>query len=163
MPPAASEKISDDVMRKPRAHQIIQEFTFGARKKQEIPLVVGVLSDLAGKSRVAQPKVGDREFLKINSEQPLESRMAAMRPRVSFPVPNRLNEEGGNLMVDLEFESMDDFKPDKVAAKVGPLKELLDQRNRLENLLKDLDGKDDAEQVLAELLKKVEALTKPQS
>jgi type VI secretion system protein ImpB len=163
MPKAGAVKIGADKMRAPRAHPQTVVFTFGARKKQELPFVVGVLSDLAGKSRKPQPKASEREFLEINAEQPLEGRMAAMRPRVAFPVPNRLNDEGGNLTVDIEFESMDDFKPDRVATKVEPLKQLIEQRNRLKDLLNYLDGNDDAEQVLAELVQKVDALTKAKS
>ncbi len=160
MPKSGAEKIGDDKMRAPRAHPQTVVFTFGARKKQELPFVVGVLSDLAGKTKKTQPKVAEREFLEINAEQPLETRMAAMRPRVAFPVPNRLNDEGGNITVDLEFESMDDFKPDRVAAKVEPLRQLLEQRNRLKDLLNYLDGNDDAEQLLADLVQKVDALSK---
>ena len=163
MPKSGAERIGDDKMRAPRAHPQTVVFTFGARKKQELPFVTGVLSDLAGKSKKTQPKVKDREFLEIDAEQPLEKRMAAMRPRVAFPIPNRLNDEGGNLNVDIEFESMDDFLPDRVAARVGPLKELLEQRNRLQDLLGSLDGNDDAERILAELVQKVDALTKSKS
>jgi len=86
--------------------------------------------------------------------------MAAIRPHVAFPVPNRLNDEGGNLTVDVEFESMEDFKPDRVAAKVEPLRLLLEQRDRLKNLLTYLDGKDDAEKLLTDLVQKVDALNK---
>lgn len=150
-------------MRAPRAHPQTVVFTFGARKKQELPFVVGVLSDLAGKSKVAQPKIGDRQFLEINSEQPLESRMAAMQPRVTFTVPNRLNEEGGSLPIDLTFRTFDDFKPDGLTNGVPVLKELSDQRKRLQDLLNYLDGNDDAEQVLSELVGKLDALTKTKS
>jgi len=86
--------------------------------------------------------------------------MAAMRPRVAFPVPNQMSPEGGNIMVDVEFESMDDFKPDRVARKVEPLRQLLEQREALENLGKYLDGKEDAEKLLNDLLEKIDAASK---
>jgi len=162
MPKSGSKKIEGDKMRRPRSHENMVVFTFGARKKQELPFVIGVMADLSGKPREPLADVSKREFLKIDSNQPLEARMAAMRPRVNFqvPVPTK---PGEVLPVDIEFESMDDFKPDRVAAKVKGLRELLEQRNRLKNLLNYIDGKDDAEKALADLVQKVDALTKTKS
>ena len=159
MPKAGSKKIQDDKMRRPRSHENMVVFTFGARKKQELPFVIGVMADLSGKPKKALAPVNKREFLDIDSGN-FDARMAAIRPRAAFPVPNRLNDEGGNLTVDVEFESMEDFKPDRVAAKVEPLRLLLEQRDRLKNLLTYLDGKDDAEKLLSDLVQKVDALNK---
>lgn len=159
MPKSGSVKVGADKMRAPRAHVTTVVFTFGARKNQELPFVIGVMSDLAGKSKEPLPPVSKREFRPVDSGN-LNASMASMRPRVAFQVPNRMSSEGGNLTVDLEFESMDDFRPDRVARKVEPLRKLLEQRERLNNLLNYLDGKDDAEKVLDDLLQKVEALIK---
>jgi type VI secretion system protein ImpB len=49
------------------------------------------------------------------------------RPRVAFPVPNGLSSEKGDLMIDLEFESVDDFTPEGVARKVDALRLLLEE------------------------------------
>ena len=76
-----------------------------------------------------------------------------MKPRAAFSVPNTLSEEGGNLSVDLTFESMDDFSPAAVARKVDSLRTLLDARAQLNNLLTYMDGKVGAEERVAELLK----------
>ena len=56
------------------------------------------------------------------------------------------------MAVDLTFESMDDFTPDKVAAKVDGLKQLLEARQQLANLLSYMDGKSGAEELIAKLL-----------
>lgn len=159
MPTAGAVKIGMDKARAPRAHLQTVVFTFGARKNQELPFVLGVMSDLSGKPKEPLPPVSKRQFLEFDSGN-LQARMTAMRPRVSFQVPNRLSPEGGDLPVELEFESMDDFKPDRVAARVEPLRKLLEQRERLNTLLSYLDGKEDAEKVLEEMLQKVEALVK---
>jgi type VI secretion system protein ImpB len=159
MPKAGAVKIGTDKMRAPRAHPQTVVFTFGARKNQELPFVIGVMSDLAGKPKEALPPVSKRQFLDIDSGN-MSARMAAMKPRAAFQVPNVMSAEGGNMSVDLEFRSMDDFKPDRVAAQVEPLRKLLEQRQRLQDLINYLGANQDAEAVLEELLGKVEALTK---
>ena len=47
---------------------------------------------------------------------------------------------------------MDDFSPGAVARNVEPLRELLEARNQLANLLTYMDGKSGAEQLMAKLL-----------
>ena len=53
-----------------------------------------------------------------------------MKPHVAFSVENKLSEDpnAGQLKVDLNFKSMDDFEPEKVARQVKPLRELLELR-----------------------------------
>ncbi|PWR01169.1 type VI secretion system contractile sheath small subunit [Meridianimarinicoccus roseus] len=129
---------------------------YGAEKKVQLPFVMGVMSDLAGKSEVAQPGVADRKFLEIDVDN-FDSRMKAMKPRVAFAVPNTLTGEG-NMSVDITFESMDDFSPAAIARKVEPLRQLLDARNELANLMTYMDGKPGAEELLTEALANPELL-----
>lgn len=123
---------------------------YGAEKKVQLPFVMGVLSDLAGKSAVPQPAIGDRKFLEIDVDN-FDERMRAMAPRASFTVANTLTGEG-SLAVDLTFESMSDFSPGAVAAKVEPLRALLEARTQLQNLLTYMDGKAGAEGLIEKLL-----------
>ncbi|QDY70933.1 type VI secretion system contractile sheath small subunit [Qingshengfaniella alkalisoli] len=123
---------------------------YGAEKKVQLPFVMGVMSDLAGKSEVAQPSVADRKFLEIDVDN-FDSRMKAMKPRAAFSVPNTLTGEG-NLAVDITFESMDDFSPAAIARKVEPLRELLDARTQLSNLMTYMDGKTGAENLIEKIL-----------
>jgi type VI secretion system ImpB/VipA family protein len=39
---------------------------YGAEKKVQLPFVMGVMSDLSGKSEVPLPPVADRKFLEID-------------------------------------------------------------------------------------------------
>ena len=41
---------------------------YGSEKKVQLPFVVGVMSDLAGKSDVPQPAIDDRKFLEIDAD-----------------------------------------------------------------------------------------------
>ena len=130
---------------------------YGAEKKVQLPFVMGVLSDLSGKPSEPLPPVADRKFLEIDVDN-FDSRMKSMKPRTAFQVPNTLTGEG-NVAVDITFESMDDFSPAAVAAKVDGLKQMLEARQQLANLITYMDGKTGAEELIAKVIKD-EALLK---
>jgi type VI secretion system protein ImpB len=123
----------------------------GAEKKVELPFVMGVLSDLSGKPADPLPRVDDRQMLEFNSEN-FDERLKAIKPRVAFSVPNVLTGEG-NIPIDMTFESMADFSPGAVTAKVDGLKQLMEAREQLANLLSYMDGKQGAEDLLNKILK----------
>jgi type VI secretion system protein ImpB len=54
--------------------------------------------------------------------------------------------------VDITFESMDDFSPAAVARKVEGLRQLLEARQQLANLLTYMDGKTGAEELMAKVI-----------
>lgn len=127
--------------------------TGGAQKKINLPFVMAVMSDLKGYTYEDNkpPRLAERDFEDVSSAN-FESYLKAMRPRTRFTVENRLGGEGEELLVDMEFESMKDFTPGEIAKKVGPLKDLLDARNKLKNLMSYMDGKPDAQARVQELL-----------
>jgi type VI secretion system protein ImpB len=137
--------------RAPRVQIEYDVETNNGQQKVEIPFVMGVMADLSGKSAADLPAVNDRKLMEIDSDN-FDRRLNAMKPRVTFNVPNTLTGEG-NLPVDITFESMDDFSPAAIAKKVEPLKKLLDARTQLSALLTRLDGKADAEKLLSEGIK----------
>jgi type VI secretion system protein ImpB len=124
---------------------------YGAEKKVQLPFVMGVLADLSGKPAEPLPAVADRKMLEIDVDN-FDDRLKSMKPRVAFQVPNTLTGEG-NLNVELNFESMDDFSPAAVARKVDALNKLLQARTQLSNLLTYMDGKGGAEELIAKVLK----------
>lgn len=123
---------------------------YGAQKKVQLPFVMGVMSDLSGKPEDPLPPVADRKFLEVDVDN-FDARMKSMKPRVAFQVENTLTGEG-NLPVDITFESMDDFSPAAVAAKVDGLNKLLEARTQLANLITYMDGKTGAEELIAKVL-----------
>jgi len=123
---------------------------YGAEKKVQLPFVMGVMSDLTGKSKVEQPAVADRKFLEIDVDN-FDERMRGMAPRAAFTVPNTLTGEG-NLAIDLTFEKMSDFSPGAIASKVDALKPLLEARSQLSNLMAYMDGKSGAETLIEKIL-----------
>lgn len=122
----------------------------GAEKKVQLPFVMGVLSDLSGKPEKPLPPVAERKFVSVDVDN-FDACMEAMKPRVAFPVENRLTGQG-KLAVELTFKTMDDFSPGAVASKVDGLKQLLKARQELANLLTYMDGKTGAEDLLAKVM-----------
>ncbi|RYX89444.1 MAG: type VI secretion system contractile sheath small subunit, partial [Comamonadaceae bacterium] len=118
--------------RAPRVQIEYDVEVYGSDKKVELPFVMGVLADLSGRPAQALPPVAERKFLDVDIDN-FDDRMKAVQPRVAFAVPNTLTGEG-QLMVDLTFESIDDFSPAVIATKVEPLARLLEARTQLSNL-----------------------------
>lgn len=139
---------------------------YGAEKKIQLPFVMGVMADLSGKPEEALPPVAERAALEIDVDN-FDDRLKAIKPRVAFTVPNTLTGDG-NLSVDISFDSMDDFSPAAVARKVDGLKELLEARTQLSNLITYMDGKTGAEDLIgkimndSELLQSIVAAKKPE-
>ena len=136
--------------RAPRVQIEYDVEVYGSEKKVQLPFVMGVLADLSGNPQDPLPPVSERKFLEIDVDN-FNERLKAMKPRVAFQVPNTLTGEG-NLMVDISFESMDDFSPAAVARKVDALNKLLTARTQLANLITYMDGKSGAEELIAQAL-----------
>jgi type VI secretion system protein ImpB len=123
---------------------------YGAEKKIQLPFIMGVMANFSGNPAEALPDVADRKFLEIDIDN-FDQRLKATKPRAAFQVPNTLTGDG-NLMIDLTFDSMDDFSPAAVARKVDALRTLLEARQHLSNLLTYMDGKTGAEQLIRQVL-----------
>lgn len=141
-----------DRVRSPRV-QITYDVEVGnAMQKKELPFVVGVMADLSGKPAEKLPKLKDRKFVSIDRDN-FNEVLAGAKPRVAYSVPNTLTgEPDTKLSVELNFRSMDDFSPERVAEQVEPLRRLLEVRKRLTELLVKLDGNDALAEGLEELL-----------
>jgi len=124
---------------------------YGSEKKVELPFVMGVMADLSGKSLEPLPPIAERKFLDIDIDN-FDERLKARQPRAAFAVPNTLTGEG-QLLVDMTFESLEDFSPAAVARKVDALGRLLEARMQLANLQTYMDGKSGAEGLVTKLLK----------
>jgi type VI secretion system protein ImpB len=144
--------------RKPRVHIEYEVETFGAKQKVELPFVMGVMSDLSGKSLVEKKPLDKRDFVEFDMDN-FEQRMEAIAPRAAFNVENTLSGNAGEkLSVELTFKTMEDFDPGEVAKRVPALNKLLEARNQLNDLMAYMDGKDGAQELLDKLLKDPELL-----
>lgn len=142
--------------RAPRVHIEYEVETFGSMQKVELPFVMGIMSDLSGKSHVEKKVMDKRDFVEFDMDN-FEQRMAAIAPRAAFNVDNTLSGEG-KMSVDLTFNTMEDFSPGAVAKRVPALAKLLDARQELNDLMLYMDGKDGAQDLLDKVLKDPELM-----
>ena len=152
--------------RPPRVQIEVDEECYGAQIKVKLPFVAGVMADLSGKwddaeevpkeNQVHRGELAKRQFLDISQDN-FDSTMKAMKPTVAFTVPNTITGKD-NLVVNLSFESMDDFAPDKVAEKLEPLKGLLETRKALKYLQNQAQSKAALEKLLQKLVAKPELM-----
>lgn len=142
-------------IRPPRVQITYDVETGGAIEMKELPLVVGILADLAGKPDEPLPGLKQRKFVEIDRDN-FNDVLASLKPRLAFQVPNRLEEtedgeEPGKLNVELRFRHMDDFHPASVVEQIEPLRKLYEARQRLTDLLAKLDGNDDLDALLQDV------------
>lgn len=128
-----------------------------AIQKKELPFVVGVLADLSGKPETALPPLKRRKFVAIDRDN-FNDVLKSSAPRLAFQVENRLSDEEGKVNVELKFSSLDDFNPTNVLQQVEPLRKLFEIRQKLSDLLTKLDGNDDLDRLLQEVVVNTEGL-----
>ncbi|MBV8070700.1 MAG: type VI secretion system contractile sheath small subunit [Acidobacteriaceae bacterium] len=157
MPESLQHKL--DRVRSPRVHITYDVETGGAIEKKELPFVMGVFGDFTGMPTEPLPRLKDRKFVEIGPDN-FDSVLAAMKPHLQFRVENKLSDdpEAGQLGIDLNFHSLEDFEPANVARQIKPLKELLDLRTKLADLRGSLQGNDKLDEILQETLRNTEKL-----
>jgi type VI secretion system protein ImpB len=128
---------------------------------KELPFVMGVLGDFTGQPTEPPARVKDRKFVDVNPDN-FDAVLANMKPHLAYSVENKLSEDpdAPKLKVDLNFKSMDDFSPENVARQVGPLRELLELRDRLSDLRGSMQGNDKLEELLRESVSDKDKLAK---
>jgi type VI secretion system protein ImpB len=151
-----------DRVRRPRVQITYDVETNGAMQKIELPFVVGVLADLSGKPKEPLKALKDRKVVTIDRDN-FNDVLAKATPRVAMKVDNKLTDDNTKLAVELNFKHIDDFEPAKVAEQIGPLRDLLEMRQKLTQLLSKMEGNDKLEALLNEVLAnsdKAQALAK---
>jgi type VI secretion system protein ImpB len=133
----------------------------GAIEIKELPFVLGVMGDFSGQPTEPLPRLKDRRFVDVNPDN-FDSVLESMKPHLAFSVENKLSEDpnAGDLKVDLNFKSLEDFEPEQVARQVRPLRELLDLRGKLSDLRGSLQTNEKLDQVLMDAVSNTEKLDK---
>lgn len=153
--------------RPPRVQITYDVETGGAIEKKEIPFVVGIMSDLTGAkynpdAGKALPKMKERKFVEIDRDN-FNKVMASIKPAVTMKVPDMIGDpkpdgSRGVRQVDLVFSHINDFTPERVVEQYKDLRELLEARRKLNDLLGKLEGNDELSSTLLEILKNTEDL-----
>ena len=144
-----------DRVRPPRV-QITYDVEVGnAIEMKELPFVMGILADLAGMPSEPLPKVKDRKFVEIDRDN-INEIMASIKPRLALRVNNTLANDGTEISAELFFKKIEDFEPINVVKQVPALERLYEARTRLKDLLTKLDGNDELNDLLQEIITNTE-------
>jgi type VI secretion system protein ImpB len=148
-------------VRPPRVHVAYDVEIGDAIESKELPFVMGVLADLTGQPTEPLPRLKDRRFVEITPDN-FDSVLESVKPHLSFSVENKLSEDtqAGQMKVDLNFKSLEDFEPEQVARQVKPLRELLELRTKLADLRGSLQGNEKLDDVLLDAVSNTEKMAK---
>lgn len=146
-------------VRPPRVHITYDVEIGDAIQMKELPFVAGVLADLSGKPDEPLPRLRDRKFVEIDRDN-FNTVLKGMKPRLAFRVDNKLSDDDTKLGVELRFNGLEDFEPERVVNQVEPLRKLLDARKRLSDLLNKMDGNERLVEHLQEIIDNTETLQK---
>lgn len=146
-------------VRKPRVHITYDVETEGAMVKKELPFVVGVMGDFSGNNSDTPKPLKDRRFIQIDRDN-FDDVMRRMNPRLRLKVDNKLSDDDSQMGVELSFNSMDDFQPAAVVNQVEPLRELMETRNKLRDLMTKVDRSEELEELLERVLNNSDDLQK---
>lgn len=119
--------------RPPRVHITYDLETRGAIVKTELPLVAGILADLAGSNDAALGNLRARKFVEIDRDN-FTDVFKSLKPTLPIKV--------NGVEQSVVFESVDDFTPDRLVEKVTELNKVLKLRQYLNDLLARTDGKE---------------------
>jgi type VI secretion system protein ImpB len=142
--------------RPPRVQITYDVETGGAIEKKELPMVVGLMADLSGQPLNPLPKLKERRFVEIDRDNFTEV-MTKIAPRLDLSVPDTYKGEG-NIKVELNFTEFAHFHPESIVAQVPRLSKLLEARQQLRDLLGKLDGNDELDALLENIVQNTEEL-----
>ncbi len=114
---------------KERVNITYKASTGDAQEEREIPLKILAVGDYTG--REDDRSVEERKPLNIDKDN-FDAVMSEHKLGVDLQVGDRLSEEeGAELSVSLKFDTLKDFRPDRIAEQVPELRKLLQLREAL--------------------------------
>jgi len=138
-------------VRKPRVHITYDVETEGAEIQRELPFVMGIMGDFSGDPTKPLAPLADRKFVQIDRDN-FNDVMSRIGPGLKLRVDNTLAGDGSEIAVDLKFNGIDDFEPARVVEQVPALKQLMETRNKLRDLMGKVDRSVELENLLEQVL-----------
>lgn len=135
--------------KKPRVHIKYEIETENGTLSKELPFVVGVMGDFSADAEKKSFK--DRKFIQVDKEN-FNDVMKKMGPELQFRVKNTLIDKDSELPVNLKFNSLDDFSPENIVLQVPELKKLIELREKLRELVTQVDLSESLEGALEKIL-----------
>ena len=144
-------------VRPPRV-QITYDVEIGdAIETKELPFVLGVLGEYSGQPKDALPKMKERKFVEIDRDN-FDDVLKGMAPRLLMRVENKLQDDGTEMGVELNFSRLQDFEPQRIVDQVEPQKKLLEIRTQLADLRNKITGNDKLEELLDDIVRDTDKL-----
>ncbi len=117
---------------KERVNIVYRPATGDAQEEVELPLKLMVLGDFT--QRADDRAIEDRAPVSVDKDN-FNDVMKAQQLSLNVSVPNKLSDDPeAKLSVKLDFEKINDFSPDAVAAQVPEMARLLELREALKAL-----------------------------
>ncbi|MDF4642797.1 type VI secretion system contractile sheath small subunit, partial [Vibrio parahaemolyticus] len=113
----------------------------------------------AGQNTEALKPLKDRRFIQIDRDN-FDDVLKKMNPSVKFKVANKLANDDSQFEVDLNFKSMQDFEPAAIVNQVDPLRQLMETRNKLRDLMTKVDRSEELENILEDVLNNTDNLAR---
>lgn len=130
-----------DRVRPPRV-QITYDVEIGnAIEVKELPYVVGILADLAGKPAVPLTPLKQRKFVEIDVDN-FNDVFESLNATLPLQVKNTMGGDLPEHNILLSMKSMDDFNPLNIVQQVDFMNEVYEKRTALSDILSKLDGND---------------------
>lgn len=122
-------------VRPPRVKITYDVATGEGIERRELPLIVGIFSDLSGEPEQPLPPVKDRKMVDIDRDN-FDDVMESVLPRVKISaIENVLpSAKAGTLSGAVVFRKLDDFLPLRVVLQVPEMKGLYEARTRIRAL-----------------------------
>lgn len=104
----------------------------GGAQGEELPFRLAVIGDFTGKDD--ETEIEKRKKYSVNKKN-FNQVMKKMDLSASFSVASRLSgKPDEEIPVDLKFDSLDSFRPEKVASQIPQINKLVNLRKDLKNL-----------------------------
>lgn len=145
-----SGSATDNLPNKPRVHIVYEVEENGAQVRKELPFVVGVIGDFSGDPTQELKPLSQREFVNIDFES-FDEVFSKMNPGLKYRVENTIAGDGSEISVDLKFNSIKDLEPGQVARQVEPIRRLLEDREKLVELVSKVESSEKLEEALRKI------------
>jgi type VI secretion system protein ImpB len=112
---------------------------------------MGIMGEFSGDPTRPLPSLSDRKFVQIDRDN-FNEVMARIGPGLNLKVDNTLAGDGSQMAVDLKFNSIEDFEPGRIVEQVPALRQLMETRNKLRDLMSKVDRSEELENLLEQVL-----------
>ena len=117
------------------------------------------MGDFSGNPSQPLRPLSERKFVQIDRDN-FDEVLARTAPELNIRVKNTLAGDDSEIAMQLKFKSIADFEPGQLVQQVPALKQLLDTRNQLRDLMTKVDRSTELENLLERVLQNKAELDK---